>query len=227
MRGIRQAFLTGLFLCLPLVVTVYVVQFLVELAAKPVKSLVLAMVKRMMGLDAEVETNFWFSQSVVLVSAITVVVGITVIGLFSRYLLGRLAIRTLERIIQGVPMIKSVYTATKQIVSTFGAKKKANFKQVVLVPFPHAGAWTVAFVTNRDPSELSEALGYPVVHVFVPTTPNPTGGYFLLLREADVKPLKMSVAEGMKLIVSGGAVLPEGGKLAGSDDALPQEGAHG
>ncbi|MDR2981697.1 MAG: DUF502 domain-containing protein, partial [Puniceicoccales bacterium] len=72
----------------------------------------------------------------------------------------------------------------------------------------HAEAWTVAFVTNRDPSEISEKLGYPVVHVFVPTTPNPTGGYFLLLREENVKPLSMSVADGMKLIVSGGAVLP-------------------
>jgi uncharacterized membrane protein len=112
-------------------------------------------------------------------------------------------------LINQVPVIKSVYSSIKQIVFTFGAKNKQNFKQVVLVQFPHPEAWTVAFVTNRDPSELSQKLGYPAVHVFVPTTPNPTGGYFLVLRESDVKVLQMSVAEGMKLVISGGSVLPE------------------
>jgi uncharacterized membrane protein len=81
----------------------------------------------------------------------------------------------------------------------------------------------VAFVTNRDSSELSEKLGYPLVHVFVPTTPNPTGGYFLLFRETEVKVLKMTVAEGMRLVISGGSVLPPPEITEGHSDAKNSE----
>ena len=219
MRSLRKAFFTGLALCLPLAVTVYVVQLLVELAAKPAKGIVLMIGEMVLGREAELTGDFWAEKAVLLISALIVVTGVTLVGWLSRYLLGRLMIDSFEQIIERVPMVKSVYTSIKQLVATFGAKNKANFKEVVLVQFPHLESWTVAFVTNRDPSELSEVLGYPLVHVFVPTTPNPTGGYFLLLRKSEVKPLSMSVAEGMKLIVSGGAVLPEGSKrnVSGED----------
>ncbi|MDR2862360.1 MAG: DUF502 domain-containing protein [Puniceicoccales bacterium] len=212
MRRLRKDFLTGLVLCLPVAITIYVVRFLVDLAAAPAKSLVVEVCKQLLHLPERVVDDFWIRQAVVLISALFVVFAVTVIGFFSRYFMGRFLIDTLEHLIARVPMIKSVYTSIKQIVTTFSAQNKANFKQVVLVQFPHSGAWTVAFVTNREPSELSEKLGHAVVHVFVPTTPNPTGGYFLLLRESEVKPLKMSVADGMKLIVSGGAVLPGAAK---------------
>jgi uncharacterized membrane protein len=190
-----------------LAITIYVVRWLVGFTAIPARGLVSSLWLRFLPPKWNIEA-FWVEQISVVLSALVVVAAITLVGMFSRYLLGRILINTLEKIIERVPVIKSVYSSIKQIVATFGAKNKENFKQVVLVRFPHAGAWTVAFVTNRDPSELSEKLGYPVVHVFVPTTPNPTGGYFLLLQEADVIPLKMTVAEGMKLIISGGAVLP-------------------
>lgn len=197
---------------MPLGITVYVVHLLVDLASKPLRNQVMQLVHHLASqtdASTQVHDNFWVEQFVILLSALLVVAAITVIGWFSRHFLGRLLINTVETIIERVPMIKSVYASIKQIVSTFGSKSKANFKQVVLVQFPHAEAWTLAFVTNRDSSELSATLGYPVVHVFVPTTPNPTGGYFLVLRESAIKPLKMTVAEGMRLIVSGGAVLPE------------------
>lgn len=212
MRGLRNAFFTGLLLSMPLAITIYVVRLLVDLASKPLRNHVMELVRHLASktdANMQVQDNFWVEQFVVLLSALLVVAAITIIGWFSRYFLGRLLINSLETIIERVPMIKSVYASIKQIVSTFGSKNKANFKQVVLVQFPHAEAWTLAFVTNRDSSELSTVLGYPVAHVFVPTTPNPTGGYFLVVRESAIKPLQMSVAEGMRLIVSGGAVLPE------------------
>lgn len=209
MRVLRKAFFTGLLLCLPLVVTVYVVRLLIELAAKPSQWLVLEICNSTFGLEDNLAGNFWVEQAIVLISALIVVMGVTLVGFLSRYFMGRIVIESFENLIERVPMIKSVYISTKQIVTTFGAKNRANYKEVVLVQFPHPGAWTVAFVTNRDASEISEVLGYPVVHVFVPTTPNPTGGYFITLPVGEVKPLSMSVAEGMKLIVSGGAVLPE------------------
>jgi uncharacterized membrane protein len=219
MRTLRNAFFTGLLLCLPLAITIYVVRFLVELTSKPAQGMVSKLWFRALGHPQGTTAQFWVEQSSVLLSALVVVAVITLVGMFSRYLLGRFIISMLEKLINQVPVIKSVYSSIKQIVFTFGAKNKQNFKQVVLVQFPHQGVWTVAFVTNRDHSELSEKLGYPVVHVFVPTTPNPTGGYFLVFRESDVKVLQMSVAEGMKLVISGGSVLPEtwSPEIAGSE----------
>lgn len=210
MRGLRNAFLTGVFLCLPLALTIYVVQLLVDLAAKPAKGLVEKACAWVLNTQdaATLAQNAWAKHLVVPLSALIVVLGVTVVGVLSRHFFGRFVINGLEGIIGRVPMIKSVYASIKQMVETFSAKNKATFKQVVLVQFPHLEAWTVAFVTNRDASELSEKLGYPVVHVFVPTTPNPTGGYFLVLRESAAIPLRMSVSEGMRLIVSGGAMLP-------------------
>ncbi len=210
MRELRKAFFTGLLLCLPLAVTIWIVYQAINLAATPVKHFVLYGLQTAFAISDEFARSFWVEQLVLVISALIVVVALTFIGLLSRYFLGRFIIEIFEGIIERVPMIKSVYNATKQIVATFGMKNKATFKQVVLVQFPHPGCRTVAFVTNRDPGEISEALGGgPYVHVFVPTTPNPTGGYFLVLPERDVIPLKMSVADGMKLIVSGGAVLPD------------------
>ncbi|MDR0535542.1 MAG: DUF502 domain-containing protein [Puniceicoccales bacterium] len=163
---------------------------------------------RYIGSPEGAAAKMWIEQSAVVVAALVVVLFVTFVGMLSRYFFGKLIIQTLEKIIDRVPVIKSVYSSIKQIVATFGSKNKENFKQVVLVQFPHPRAWTVAFVTNRSESELSESFDEPVVHVFVPTTPNPTGGYFLIFRESDVRILKMSVADGMKLVVSGGSVLP-------------------
>ncbi|MDR2982601.1 MAG: DUF502 domain-containing protein, partial [Puniceicoccales bacterium] len=132
MRELRKAFLTGLFLCLPLAITLYVVKFLVDLAATPSKGIVLSVFSRYFNMGEDLAKNFWVQQSVILISALMVVVGFTVVGWLSRYFLGRFLIDMLEGIIGRVPMIKSVYTSIKQIVATFGAKNKANFKQVVL-----------------------------------------------------------------------------------------------
>ena len=143
MRGLRNAFFTGLLLSMPLAITIYVVRLLVDLASKPLRNHVMELVRHLASktdANMQVQDNFWVEQFVVLLSALLVVAAITIIGWFSRYFLGRLLINSLETIIERVPMIKSVYASIKQIVSTFGSKNKANFKQVVLVQFPHAEA---------------------------------------------------------------------------------------
>ncbi|MDR3228075.1 MAG: DUF502 domain-containing protein [Puniceicoccales bacterium] len=172
----------------------------------------------------EIIETFWVKQGIPILSAILVLVAITLIGWFSRYLFGKWLIDLMEGVIKKVPVIKSIYASVKEIVARFGEDSKKNFKQVVLVRFPHAGAWTVGFLTNSEPSELSEKLGTPLLHIFVPTTPNPTGGYFLLFREEDVIRISMSVSDAMKLVISGGALLPKRDAAASADappSALP------
>jgi uncharacterized membrane protein len=210
MRTIRNTFFSGLLFCLPVLATVFVVQFLVDFLGKPVRAHVTQYVSTLALKfeHPEIADSYWSETAIAILSAIVVLIAVTLVGWFSRYLFGKWLIELFEGIIHRVPIIKSVYASVKEIVARFGEGGKQNFKQVVLVQFPHLGAWTIAFVTNDAPSELSEKLGFPVLHVFVPTTPNPTGGYFLLVREEDVRRIEMNVADAMKLVVSGGTLLP-------------------
>ncbi|MDR1816803.1 MAG: DUF502 domain-containing protein [Puniceicoccales bacterium] len=228
MRALRNAFITGLLLCLPLAITVYVLWLILGLAAKPLNGHVLTFIEWVVpraGLDPALAASSWVEPVAYVLSAILLVTVITLLGWFSKNLIGGILISRVENVIESLPGVKSIYVSIKQIVAMFGAKNKENFKQVALVQFPHAGAWTVAFVTNRDPSEISAILGYPAVHVFVPTTPNPTGGYFMVFRESDIRPLSMSITEGMKLVVSCGSLLPENSAAFAGETATAGDGA--
>jgi uncharacterized membrane protein len=221
MRNVRNAFFAGLLFCVPVSVTIFVVRFLVDFVGKPVRKYVAVGTTdfaREVGRPEVVDT-FWAKEGIPILSAILVLAVITLVGWFSRYLFGKWLIGLLESVIKRVPVIKSIYASVKEIVARFGEDSKKNFKQVVLVQFPHPGAWTIGFLTNSEPSELSEKLGHPLLHIFVPTTPNPTGGYFLLFREEDVKRISMSVSDAMKLVISGGALLPKRDAAAPADAA--------
>ena len=123
--------------------------------------------------------------------------------------MGRVFFSLLEEILGRLPMVRSIYSAIKQIIDTFSVgNKEKTFSRAVLVEFPRRGCWTVGFLTHEGETQFSRLAGTPLVHVFVPTTPNPTGGYMILVPAGEVKALDVSVAEAMKMIVSGGAVVP-------------------
>ena len=107
-----------------------------------------------------------------------------------------------------MPFINTVYRSVKQIVETFGKENRAVFKEVVLVEYPRPNCFVIGFLTNDASGETVEVIGKPLTNVFVPTTPNPTSGFLLMLPPEDIFHLKMSVGEGMKMLISGGAVIP-------------------
>jgi uncharacterized membrane protein len=107
-----------------------------------------------------------------------------------------------------VPFISTVYRSVKQIVETFGKENRAVFKQVVLIEYPRADCFVLGFLTNEASGETIEVIGKSLTNVFVPTTPNPTSGFLLMLPPEDIYPLSMSVGDGMKMLISGGAVIP-------------------
>jgi uncharacterized membrane protein len=133
---------------------------------------------------------------------------VTVIGRFARNYLGRQMIRTVDQLMFRVPLLNKIYGTVKQVNEAFSSGKKSSFKQVVLVEYPRHGLYSVGFITSDDHPEASARLGRKVVGVFVPTTPNPTGGFLLVVPETDVILLDMSVAEGIKYIISLGAIVP-------------------
>ncbi len=134
---------------------------------------------------------------------------ITLIGRYARHYLGKKAIELVDFLMLKVPLLNKIYGAIKQVNQAFTLSKGSSFQQVVLIEFPSKGFYSLGFITNEDHQEVQARTAQTVVSVFVPTTPNPTSGYIVLVPETDMIKLEMSVADGLKFIVSLGSVAPE------------------
>lgn len=203
-RRFRNAFLTGLLVFLPLGTTIFVIDFLLDLFKGPATRLAYQL-----GLSQE---NAFFGLETLLAMAGLVigVILLTSLGYFSKYLLGRVFINLTERILDKVPFINAVYRSVKQIVETFGKENRAVFKEVCLVEYPRKGCYALGFITAESSSHVTDKIGRNLTYVFVPTTPNPTSGFLLLLDEDEIHRIDVSVGDGMKMLISGGAVVPSG-----------------
>lgn len=139
------------------------------------------------------------------------------VGMVSAGMVGGLLVRLGEAVVGRMPVLRGIHSATKQIFETLLAQKSDAFREVVLVEFPRKDAWSIAFVTGTTRGEVAKVLegGDDMINVFVPTTPNPTSGYLIFVPRATVRPLRMSVEDGLKLVVSGGLVAPGEGPPAG------------
>ncbi|MES9946056.1 MAG: hypothetical protein B6D77_04180 [gamma proteobacterium symbiont of Ctena orbiculata] len=132
-------------------------------------------------------------------------------GLVAANLFGRKLVSMWERLLARIPLVRSVYSAVKQMVETMFADKGKSFRKVVLVEFPRRGLWTLAFLTSEENGAVQQVTGRDVVNVYIPTTPNPTGGYFVLVPKEDIREVDMSVDDGLKMLLSMGAVNPDDG----------------
>lgn len=203
-KTLRGYFLSGLVLLAPVGVTVFVINFLITALGRPFSRLFFFFVD-----ETAYERYPWMQYLLVVVSAVLVVAFITFFGWFSRFLLGKFFVGWFERFMSSVPLVRSVYMTVKQIVDTFAKGNKAVFSKTVLVEYPRKGVYAIGFLTGDARGEVEEKTGSPLLNVFLPTTPNPTSGFLLFLRREEVIFLDMPVSDGMKAIISGGAVMPE------------------
>ncbi|CAI8268570.1 MAG: Uncharacterised protein [Opitutia bacterium UBA7350] len=202
-RSTRNAFLTGIFVILPLSVTVFVINLLLDRVGTPASSFFF------FYLDPVWREMPIVKLSLEVLSLFVVLMLITLLGYGSRFVIGRLLLSSFERILGSLPFINTVYRTVKQIVDTFGEQKKAVFQEVVLLEYPRKKSYVLGFLTSKASGETQSVTGEEIVNIFVPTTPNPTSGFLLMLPEEDITRLDMSIAEGIKLIISGGAVVPK------------------
>lgn len=163
--------------------------------------------------NAIVPPKFRFSEYLkVEVPGLGVVVILTaliLIGMFTTGYVGRFFVKLGEKILSKMPFISSVYNLLKQVFETFFSGKKQSFNQVVLLEYPRKGVWVLGFVSSKTDGEIGKKIEGKVLNVFVPTTPNPTSGFLIFVPEKDVIKLKMSVEDGLKLVISCGIVTPE------------------
>jgi uncharacterized membrane protein len=148
---------------------------------------------------------YWYWSLVALLLAVTL---ISVVGLLTRYYIGKRLIEWLDGLMMQVPLLNKFYGAIKQVNEAFAGNKN-SFKTVVMVEFPSAGIYSIGFITNEQHGEVQQKTKENVVCVFVPTTPNPTSGFLILVPEKKVVKLDMTVPEGIKYIVSLGSISPE------------------
>ena len=219
MKGLRNAFFSGFVLLAPLGVTILVVQFLLNKIGGRAGEIIFSPF-----LTPETMSVPWVSFCIQVVSTLIVVVIITMIGYLSNYFMGKFFLRIFEKIIDRLPFISTVYNTVKQIVDTFSKQKESIFQKTVLVEYPRKGAWALGFLTGVSKGEVQAKTNETAVNVFVPTTPNPTSGFLLMIPRDEVMDMQMSVADGMKLIISGGAVVPPYDKeREGLDEGKPVE----
>jgi uncharacterized membrane protein len=151
----------------------------------------------------------WLSElpesAVVIIATVASLLLIYLVGMFTTHFLGRRFIKMGENLMLKLPIVKSVYSASKQVMDTFSNSTKAAFTATVLVSFPHPGALAVGFVTGT----ILDPDGRKLYRIFVATTPNPTSGFLILLPEEDVTFTDISVEDGIKMIVSGGMLAPK------------------
>jgi uncharacterized membrane protein len=129
-------------------------------------------------------------------------------GMFVTNIFGQWWLRQWDNLLNRIPIVKSIYSSVKQVSDTLFSTNGNAFREAVLVQYPRAGSWTIAFVTGRPGGEVAEHLQGDWLSVYVPTTPNPTSGFFLMVPRADVVELDMSVDQALKYVISMGVVVP-------------------
>lgn len=195
----RNAFFSGLLLLAPLVVTVWAFTYIIGLVGGSFRPLYNEYLPE--GLR---RIPFLWD---VLATGIVFIL-ITGLGFISRYFLGKYLLGVAERFLETIPGVNSVYGSVKQIVQTFSSQNRNLFTKVVLIQFPRPGMYAIAFLTNKAQGEPQAKTTSEVWTLFVPTTPNPTSGFLIMVPKSEIVDLDMSVGDGMKFVISGGTVVP-------------------
>ena len=134
--------------------------------------------------------------------------GLLLTGVFAANIFGQWALRQANQLVSHIPIVKSIYNSVKQVSDTLFSSSGNAFREAVLIEYPRKGAWTIAFVTGKPGGEAALHLSGDYLSVYVPTTPNPTSGFFLMLPRTDLIVLEMSVDEALKYVISMGVVAP-------------------
>ena len=201
---IRAYFFAGILVTTPIAVTIALALWFIEF----VDSHVVPLIPVHWNPNTYIQDYFGITLSVPGVGVAVLAVVITLIGALTAGFLGRFIIRTGENIVARMPVVRSIYSASKQILETVFRDQSEAFREAVLVEYPRRDAWTIAFITGRTTGEVQARTPDDVVNVYVPTTPNPTSGFLLYVPVKDLKPLDMSVEDAVKMVISVGMVTP-------------------
>ncbi len=191
--SIRNNFITGVVVLIPIGITIYLTIFLIKISSKI--------------LPKELNPNHYLPYNIPGLEILISVILITIIGWMSLSFIGKKLFDIFENILNKIPILRTIYSAVNQLIETF-TKSKSNKKNVVLIQYPRKGVWAVGFATKENTGEIKKKTGQELINVFVPTTPNPTSGFLLMFPKDEVIYLDLSFEEASKFIVSAGSTNP-------------------
>ncbi|HET7199932.1 MAG TPA: DUF502 domain-containing protein [Burkholderiales bacterium] len=194
----KKYLITGLLIWIPLAITIWVLELIVS-----------TMDQSLLLLPPKYQPHALFGHQIPGLGALLTVVVVFVTGVLASNILGQRLVLFWERILGRIPVVKTIYTAVKQVSDTLFAPGGQAFSKALLVQYPRQGCWTIAFLTGKPGGDLANHLRGDYVSIYLPTTPNPTSGFFLVMPRADVIELDMSVDEALKYVISMGVVAPE------------------
>ena len=193
----RKYFITGLLIWIPLVITIWVLKIVVD-----------TLDQSMELVPERWRPEHWLGVHVPGFGVALTLVIVLLTGVLAANFIGERLVRIWDELLHRIPFVSSIYSSVKQVSDTLFSSSGQAFRKALLVQWPHQGMWTIAFQTGLPGGDVVNYLRGEFVSVYVPTTPNPTGGYFVMLRRSDVIELDMSVDEALKYIISMGVVAP-------------------
>jgi uncharacterized membrane protein len=194
----KKILITGLLIWIPLAITLWVLELIVG-----------TMDQSLLLLPPQYQPQELLGYRIPGIGALLTVVVVFVTGALASNILGQRLLLFWESLLGRIPVVKTIYTGVKQVSDTLLAPGGQAFRKALLVQYPREGSWTIAFLTGRPGGDVANHLRGEYVSVYVPTTPNPTSGFFLMMRAADVIELDMSVDDALKYVISMGVVPPE------------------
>jgi len=194
----KRYLIAGLLVWVPIGVTLLVIRLVVDLTDRT-----------LLLLPARYQPEVLFGFKIPGLGIVLSVVIVLVTGMIVANLFGRTLVSMWERLLARIPFVSKIYNGVKQVMETVLSSEGQSFRKVLLIEYPRKGIWTLAFQSGNYSGEVQHRLGIEVVNVFVPTTPNPTSGFFLMVPKEDVIELDMSIDDGLKMIISAGVVVPK------------------
>jgi len=198
---VKKYFITGLLIWIPLVITIWVLKLVVDTLDQSVQLM-----------PEGWRTEHWLGLHVPGQGVVLTIIIVFVTGVLAANFIGERLVQVWNGLLHRIPFVSSIYSSVKQVSDTLFTSGDQAFRKALLVQWPHQGMWTIAFMTGVPGGDVVNYLKGDYVSVYVPTTPNPTGGYFVMLPRADVVELDMSVDEALKYIISMGVVSPPPGR---------------
>ena len=193
----KKYLITGLLIWIPLVITIWVLKVIFD-----------ALDQSLLLLPDSFQTEHWLGVHIPGLGAILTIVVVFLTGIFARNFFGAQLIELWHEILNRIPVVRSIYSSVKQISDTVFSSSGQAFRKALLVQWPHEGMWTIAFLTGTPGGDVVNYVPEDCLSVYVPTTPNPTGGYFVIVRRSDIIELDMTVDQALKYIISMGVVPP-------------------
>lgn len=197
-KALKKYLITGVLVWLPIAVTLWVITYIVS-ASDQLLNL----------LPAHWQPKHFLGFNIPGLGVIVTMLALFITGLFGANVIGKQMIAAWDHLLGRIPVVKSIYSSVKKVSESLLSDNSRSFKTPVLVPFPQPDIWTIAFVSGSIPESVVRHLeGEEYVSVYVPTTPNPTGGYYIMVKKSDIRELDMSVDDALKYVISLGMVLP-------------------